>query len=223
MNETSIPVAEDTVDFKIVFEALPGRSVLIKTDSPAFTILAITEEILQLKTPTLIKNDLIGKKFFEAFPQDSGYANFIGKNDLRKSFDHVIAHKEQHHLPAFHNNLLNGGDGTLKYWSVNNKPVFDSKGSVIYILAKYHLSYLNMSRAFSFFQHFFCNSICKANEYACIGFFLIYHSGLCFWRYAHYNCTIINIYNFSPACSMAYETNKVLICRFWWHNFNIVR
>ena len=134
MNETSIPVAEDTVDFKIVFEALPGRSVLIKTDSPAFTILAITEEILQLKTPTLIKNDLIGKKFFEAFPQDSGYANFIGKNDLRKSFDHVIAHKEQHHLPAFHNNLLNGGDGTLKYWSVNNKPVFDSKGSVIFII-----------------------------------------------------------------------------------------
>jgi uncharacterized protein len=106
MNETSIPVAEDTVDFKIVFEALPGRSVLIKTDSPAFTILAITEEILQLKTPTLIKKDLIGKKFFEAFPQDSGYANFIGKNDLRKSFDHVIAHKGNRSLRIFYRRLL---------------------------------------------------------------------------------------------------------------------
>jgi hypothetical protein len=72
MNETSIPVAEDTVDFKIVFEALPGRSVLIKTDSPAFTILAITEEILQLKTPTLIKKDLIGKNFLKPFPRIPG-------------------------------------------------------------------------------------------------------------------------------------------------------
>ncbi len=72
MNETSIPVVEKSVDYKLAFEALPGHSVLIKTDSPAFTILAITEEILQLKTPTLIKKDLIGKKFFEAFPQDSG-------------------------------------------------------------------------------------------------------------------------------------------------------
>ncbi len=53
MNETSIPVAEDTVDFKIVFEALPGICVLVKTDQPAFTILAVTEGMLQLQVPTI--------------------------------------------------------------------------------------------------------------------------------------------------------------------------
>ncbi|MDQ3682165.1 MAG: PAS domain-containing protein, partial [Bacteroidota bacterium] len=133
MNETSIPII-DMVDFKVVFEAMPGICVLVKTDPPAFTILAVTEGMHQLQAPTIIKDALIGKKFFEALPHNAGYPYFI-ESDLRKSFEHVIVHKAQHLLPALHNNLNNGnGTFTLRHWSINNKPVFDSKGSVIYII-----------------------------------------------------------------------------------------
>ncbi len=60
---------EDTIDFKSVFEFMPGCSVLLATDAPKFTILAATIDYLLTSQKKM--EDVIGKSLFEALPANS--------------------------------------------------------------------------------------------------------------------------------------------------------
>jgi PAS domain S-box-containing protein len=131
--ETSESVIEPTVDFKAAFEAMPGISALLQADSSRFTILAVTDEYVQLTG--VKREDLVGKGLFEMFPKSPDDPDFTGERNMRASFQYIISHKLPHQLPVQRYDIPNP-DGTFseRYWYASNKPVLDAQGRVLYII-----------------------------------------------------------------------------------------
>ncbi|MES2649036.1 MAG: PAS domain S-box protein [Bacteroidota bacterium] len=129
----TIPIL--TID-KAVFYAMPGNSILVATDPPVYTILAVTEGMVQQSGIPL--NKLLNQPFFKPFPanpSDPDDTNAVIQNIVLDSFQHVIKYKETHQLPAIRYDLRNDDGEFLEYyWSVKNKPVLDDKGEVQYII-----------------------------------------------------------------------------------------
>jgi hypothetical protein len=119
-----------------VFEAMPGNSILLQPDAPHFTILAVTEGMIQRSG--LSKAQLVNKPFFVPFPANPGNPtdpNAEGQNITLASFEYVIKNKQPHQLPLVRYDLEGeAGLFTELYWRVNHKPVLNNEGDVIYII-----------------------------------------------------------------------------------------
>jgi PAS domain S-box-containing protein len=115
------------------FEALTGKSILVRPDEPTFTILAATPEYIIHSG--YANKLLIGKGVFEAFPANSSDPNHKGDSNLLASFRHVLQHKEPHTLPLQRYDLqADDGSFIKKFWQVSNTPVMDAAGEVAYII-----------------------------------------------------------------------------------------
>jgi PAS domain S-box-containing protein len=119
-----------------VFEAMPNNSILLAIDEPGFTILAVTDGMLQRSG--LSKSAMINRPVFEPFPANPSNPddpNSAGQNLVLESFQYVLKNKVLHQLPIIRYDLENDkGTFTEFYWKIFNKPVLDSEGNVIYIL-----------------------------------------------------------------------------------------
>jgi PAS domain S-box-containing protein len=125
-------VTENMVDLR-VFEAMPCMSVLVRTDAPRFTIVAVTEGFMQVTG--MDKNALIGHGLFDPFPKNPEDPYFNGESNLRASLDFVINHKKTHQLPVQRYDIPDGNGSFMeRYWNASNKPVLDEQGNVIFII-----------------------------------------------------------------------------------------
>lgn len=131
--ETQISLDSLQVHYLSLFEALPGSCILLKTDTPHYTILATTPDYL-VQTG-IARESLIGKGMFEAFPTNHDDPADTGTNDVRASLDQVRLGKKPHHLPVQRYDVM-GEDGvfTERYWKAVNKPLLSPEGEVVYIL-----------------------------------------------------------------------------------------
>lgn len=121
------------VSYTALFNAMPGSCILLQNNAPDFTIVAVTPGYLSEMGIT--KKSLIGKGIFEAFPGNPDDPADTGLNNLRISLEHVLLHKEPHYLPTQRYDLpANDGTFSERYWSISNKPVFNSKGEIHYII-----------------------------------------------------------------------------------------
>lgn len=122
--------------FEAVFTALPGNSILVATDAPLYTIIAVTEGMMHQSG--LSKKALLNKPFFGPFPANPLNAadpNALGQHLVYESFEFVLKNKAAHSLNTMRYDLQNEGGGfTEHYWNIHNKPVEDSNGNVLYIL-----------------------------------------------------------------------------------------
>lgn len=121
------------IDFKNVFETLPGKCVLLQNDAPKFTILAASASYLLASVTA--KQFLIGRGIFE-----KGILQLQNPNDsftalLKTSLTKVLSDKQEQKLP-FNKYALTTLEGrqTEYYWSVINTPVLDCKGEISYII-----------------------------------------------------------------------------------------
>ncbi|RYZ62626.1 MAG: PAS domain S-box protein [Chitinophagaceae bacterium] len=116
------------------FEALSSKSYLMKADPPRYTILAVTEQHLQLTG--LQKKDMIGKSVFEVFPPNVNEPSDTGGRDFLASLQYVVSNKAPHYLPSQRYDITdNEGRYREKYWKTENKPVFSpGGGEVAYII-----------------------------------------------------------------------------------------
>ncbi len=115
-----------------LIEALPGKSILVKPDSPKFTILAATPEYISYTG--YANKQLIGKGVFEAFPGNYLDPENNGEQQLRASFEYVIKHKISNILSDQRYDVQNDeGVFSKKFWRATNTPVF-SGDEVLYIL-----------------------------------------------------------------------------------------
>lgn len=130
---TQKTLATTTVDYKAVFEAMPGNSVLVEANSPYYHVLAVTDGYTQIAGRT--QEILIGKGFFELFPSNPDEPGTSGQGNVRASFEQVINQKTAHRIPVQRYELIDeDGISIEHFWSFQNKPVFDSSGEVIYII-----------------------------------------------------------------------------------------
>jgi PAS domain S-box-containing protein len=134
MKDESLTSAAGTEAFYInLFNALPGNSILLRTDAPHYTIVAATPKYL--KHPGAKSEELIGKGVFEAFPSNPADPNDTGASVLRGSLEHVLKYKLPHQLPMQrYDSMDKKADFIERYWNASNSPVFTDKGEVAYII-----------------------------------------------------------------------------------------
>lgn len=119
--------------YTTLFNALPGSSILLKTDAPRYTIIAVTPRYL-IDTGTQEK-DMIGKGLFESSSIRNTDSNYTGdRDDLQSSLEYVLKNKLRHSLPLQQYSPQNGNDNIVRYWKKTNNPVLTTEGDVAYII-----------------------------------------------------------------------------------------
>ncbi len=82
--------------FQLLFEKSPG-SVLLKADPPCFTILAASDDFLKINSVT--RDEVLGKGFFEAFPENN--KGIHGNGTAYDGFLNVVATGEKVYIPFY--------------------------------------------------------------------------------------------------------------------------
>jgi PAS domain S-box-containing protein len=119
--------------YTALFNALPGIRYLLQNNAPRFTILAVTDGLLD--TVGLTREGLVGKNLFETFPSNPQDEADTGRSNLLTSLLHVITHKEAHQLPTQRYDVMDeNGRYAERYWKAENRPVFAPDGEVVYII-----------------------------------------------------------------------------------------
>ena len=119
--------------FRVLFEKSPG-SLLIRSDAPRFTIVAMSDTYL--KTTLLPREEIVGKGFFEIYGAD------IDEKDdtaARRIFSHVIRTADKVDIPVYRYDIFEPGADfrAPHYWSFSTIPIMDDQQQVAYILCTF--------------------------------------------------------------------------------------
>jgi signal transduction histidine kinase len=123
-------------EFRLLFDAAPGLFLVLRPDSPHFTIAAVTEAYLQATMTR--REQMLGRGLFEVFPDNPQDPSADGVSNLRSSLNRAIAHKLADKMAVQKYDIRRpereGGGFEIRYWSPVNTPVFDAAGKLIYLI-----------------------------------------------------------------------------------------
>ena len=126
-------MSEHTVDYIVLFEALPGSFLILAPDAPHYTILAISDELLA--STSRERTAVVGKSVFEAYPENPQASTSTGPSNFRLSLQNAVHAKKPDQMPLVRYDVQNGeGVFEARYWSASSKPVLDHQGEVLYII-----------------------------------------------------------------------------------------
>lgn len=118
------------VDFKSLFETLPGLYLILTTD---FRIAAVSDAYL--KATMTERDDVLDRNIFDVFPDNPDDKNADGVLKLRTSLNEVLRTK-QPHIMAIQKYDIRKPDGVFeeRYWSPLNTPFFNEKQELVLII-----------------------------------------------------------------------------------------
>jgi len=118
-------------EFQSFFSSSP-RSLVMRTDAPDFTILAVSDLYLALVHKS--RNELLGNGLFSVFPGSKGDPN--EQNSVYNSFLRVIDTRKKDELPIFKYEIYLAEEDRYEthYWTNCNEPILDKDGKVRYII-----------------------------------------------------------------------------------------
>ena len=117
-------------NFRVLFEEAPGSFLILLPD---FTIDAVSDNYL-LVTKT-IREEIMGKNIFQAFPNKFNYLNPTNAPLLTESLNVVLKYKVPDQMELQTYTTLNT-DGTydVRYLSPLNKAILDENNNVVYLI-----------------------------------------------------------------------------------------
>lgn len=122
--------------FQLLFESSPTPYLVLKPDTPTFTILAVNDSYLAATNTH--RADILGRGLFEVFPDNPQDVSATGVSDLHISLDRVVQERVQdvmgvqkYDIPVRDSNT---GVFEVKYWSPVNSPVLDQNGEILFII-----------------------------------------------------------------------------------------
>jgi len=120
-----------TLDFRKLFESLPGLSVIL---SPDLDILAATNGYLKALLTT--REEITGRSLIDIFYHKSASTISNSANQLLASLKRVLIYKMPDVIPAqqYDIALHDGSNHKEKYWRFFNVPVLDDQQEVEYII-----------------------------------------------------------------------------------------
>src|SRR4051794_23487998 len=131
--EMSSAVNVEATDFQAIFEAMPGSFIVVRGDEPEFTVLAVSDELLQLTATR--REEVLGKSIFIAYPENPQATQVTGPSNLRISLENALRYKRPDHMPIVRYDVKNpAGVFEERYWRASSKPVLNKEGEVIYII-----------------------------------------------------------------------------------------
>jgi len=118
------------VDFRILFESLPGMYYALYPD---FRIAATSDVFLKATMTT--RDQVIGRPLFDIFPENPNERNAKGESSMRASLNYVLEHKAPHTMAILKYDIRTP-DGVFeeRYWSPVNQPVLNNSNEVLYII-----------------------------------------------------------------------------------------
>ncbi|MES2576250.1 MAG: PAS domain S-box protein [Bacteroidota bacterium] len=161
------------------FKTSPTPSLLLKIDSPKFTIAHVNDAYLEATHSQ--REDLIGKGIFEVLPANhSDNATDSDINLTISSLNTVLKTHNKHQMAIQEYNIHIQGTSQfeLKYWESENIPLFDDDGKLNLIAhcSRDVTKQIITEKQFKEFEYFFKNS----NDFSCIanteGYFEITNS-----------------------------------------------
>jgi PAS domain S-box-containing protein len=128
-------VSDQPIDFKSVFEAAPTPYLLLRPDSPVFTVAGVNDAYLRATGTE--RSAIVGCGLFEVFPENPGDAGAGSESDLRSSLDRVVRDRvpdtmgvQKYDIP-----LRDGSERyEVRYWSPLNTPIIGADGQLEFIL-----------------------------------------------------------------------------------------
>lgn len=124
------------IDYQHLFDISPNPYLLLKADSPTFTIAAVNEAYLAATCTQRL--EILGRGIFDVFPDNPNDLNATGVSDLRLSLERVVQtkHEDVMSIQRYDIPVEEAGESGFreKHWSPVNTPIFDAEGSVILIL-----------------------------------------------------------------------------------------
>jgi PAS domain S-box-containing protein len=108
------------------------QSLILKANTPHFTILAVSDNYLQLTHKK--REEILDKNLFEVFP--GSHSDPDEQFSVFSSFTRVIDSKHRDELPVFKYEIFvsESGKNDTFYWSNVNEPILDEAGKVTYII-----------------------------------------------------------------------------------------
>ena len=130
---------EDTktqIDFQKLFEAVPGLYLVLKPDTPNFTIMGASDAYL--KATMTERKKITGRGLFDVFPDNPNDDTATGTSNLKKSLETVLKTKAAHAMALqkydIQRPLSEGGGFEERYWNPSNSLVLDKNNEVDYII-----------------------------------------------------------------------------------------
>jgi PAS domain-containing protein len=120
------------IDYRVVFQALPGSFALL---SPDLVILDANRAFLEMTSRN--REDLVGRDIFQAFPQNPAIHDSDGQRNLRSSLETVLATGLADVMGTYRYDIEaqdHPGEFEERYWAVTNMPVLGPDGKVILII-----------------------------------------------------------------------------------------
>lgn len=135
-NPETDPRTQQEIDFRALFESAPGAYLVLKPDSPRFTILAVTDSYLRVTMTE--RKEIVGRGLFEVFPDNPNEVSPTGVQHLRSSLERVLKSKLQNAMPIQRYDVQRPGSSgrefEKRYWSPTNSPVLDHNAEIRYII-----------------------------------------------------------------------------------------
>ncbi len=128
--------ANKNIDYKLVFYTAPSLLLLLKPNSPEFTIIDANDAYLQ--TSMTKRYEIINKGLFDVFPDNPSDVKANGVSNLKRSLDTVIESKQVNAMPTQKYDIQitteNGIVFEERFWNAKNTPVLNERDEVIYII-----------------------------------------------------------------------------------------
>ncbi|HKQ23019.1 MAG TPA: ATP-binding protein [Burkholderiales bacterium] len=124
--------AGESPDFRVLFESVPGLYLVL---TPDFTIVAASDAYLRATLMT--RDDLLGRGFFDVFPDSPDDPDADGRMNLRASLKRVVSQQTPDALPVQKYDIRRSESQRgfeERYWSPVNSPVFSKDGTLAYII-----------------------------------------------------------------------------------------
>jgi polar amino acid transport system substrate-binding protein len=123
----------EDINFKLIFESAPQLYLVL---TPDLTIVAASDAYLHA---TMTKrDDILGRQFFDVFPDNPADSTATGLRNVRASLDIVFKDHVTNTMAVQKYDVRRaeseGGNFEERYWSPVNSPVLDKSGELVYII-----------------------------------------------------------------------------------------
>lgn len=120
------------IDYSYLFRSLPGPHIVVDVNDPIFTL--IDENEAHAKVAMTNREDIVGKPFFEVFPDTSDKFAQTGVSDIALSFRRVIETGLPDAMDTLKYDIKDKqGKYVERYWRATHYPLFDKKRNVVAI------------------------------------------------------------------------------------------
>ena len=121
------------LQFQALFQSAPGSYLVLKPNLPDFTIVAVSDAYLR-DTMTR-REDILGRGFFEVFPDNPSDPAADGVRNLRASLGRVLRDGIADTMAVQKYDVRRpNGEFEERYWSPVNSPVFDVEKKIVFII-----------------------------------------------------------------------------------------